>query len=71
MDASYALTVLWFFFACLTFGCLIGGDEPKKWHTPSKSEAFKVWLMAIFWPITYIWWVVVEFKSSWIIGARK
>lgn len=71
MDAKYALTILWFFFACLTFGCLVGGNEPKKWHTPTKSEAFKVWLMSIFWFITYLWWALSSINWSWFVGDKK
>lgn len=54
MDAEYPLAILWFFFACLTFGCLVGGNEPKVWKNPTKAEAFKVWLMSVFWPVTFL-----------------
>jgi len=53
IDRCYTLVLFWFFFFAITFGCLMGGNEPKVWHTPTKTEVLKAWLMAVFWPITF------------------
>lgn len=69
MDTSYALTILWFFFACITFGCIVGGDEPKVWKQPTKGQAFKAWLIAIFWPIAFAW-LILQWTHKSLVGVR-
>lgn len=70
MGIEYFLTVFWFFFFCLTFGCIVGGTEPKKFIRPTKAYAFKAWILSVFWPVTYSWWVLSELNWSWL-GVRK
>lgn len=68
MDTSYALVIFWFFFACITFGCIVGGDVPKQWNKPSKSEVFKAWLIAVFWPIAFCY-IISQWMREKVVGC--
>jgi len=72
MDAGYILTIFWFFFACITFGCLVGGDTPKEFIKPTKGFVLKAWFISVFWPIAFLL-VTIEYlakKTSWLGGWR-
>lgn len=70
MDTNYVLVILWFVFFCLTFGCLVGGDIPKTWVTPTKAGAFRAWLIAVFWPVAFVY-IMIEWAIESIRGYAK